>query len=183
MLKLSENPPIWSPGVNSILELEGTWYVAHTKARNEKAFAWDLLRRDIGYFLPLYEKTTFSGGRRRRVLLPLFTSYVFFCGDEETRYIAMTTDRLAKAIRVPDQEGFLKELRQIERALQGSAKLDPFPEVQVGQRCRVKYGPYKGLEGEVIERCGNTYVLLRVSFISRAAIMKIEPEALEPIPD
>jgi len=181
VLKLSDNPPVVSPWVQSVEEISGTWYVAHTKARNEKALAWDLLRRDISYFLPLYEKTTFSGGRRRRVLLPLFTSYVFFCGDEEDRYIAMTTDRIAKAIKVPDQDQLVRELAQIERAIKGEAKLDPFPEIKVGQLCRIRFGPYKGLEGEVVKRCGNVYILLRVSFISQGALMRVEPDAVEPI--
>jgi len=33
MLKLSENPVILTPEVQSVAELSGTWWVAHTKAR------------------------------------------------------------------------------------------------------------------------------------------------------
>ena len=33
MLKLSENPAILTPEVQSVAELSGTWWVAHTKAR------------------------------------------------------------------------------------------------------------------------------------------------------
>jgi len=77
MLKISENPPILPPEVKTVSELTGQWWVAHTKSRFEKAFAWDLLRRGIGYFLPLVERVRVSGGRHRRVLAPLFPSYVF----------------------------------------------------------------------------------------------------------
>jgi len=182
MLKLSENPPCLSPGVETLEELSGTWFVAHTKARNEKAFAWDLLHRNVGYFLPLYEKTSFSGGRRRRVKVPLFPSYVFFCGDEETRYLALTTNRLAQTLRVPDQEQFLRELRQVEKAIQGKAKLDPYPFAVPGKRCRIKYGPFRDLEGTILRRHGNTYLVLRVTLISGAAIMKVEAEAVEVVP-
>ena len=72
MLKVSENPPRMHPGAGTLTDLAGTWWVAHTKARSEKALAWDLLRRDIGYFLPLLGRVRFSGGRKRRVLMPLF---------------------------------------------------------------------------------------------------------------
>ena len=33
MLKLSDNPAILTPEVQSLTELSGTWWVAHTKAR------------------------------------------------------------------------------------------------------------------------------------------------------
>ena len=86
MLKLADNPPTLHPAtIASLRALPRTWAVAHTKARNEKAFAWDLVNRDIPYFLPMMQRVRFSGGRRRRVLLPLFPSYVFICGDPSTR--------------------------------------------------------------------------------------------------
>jgi len=78
MLKLSENPAILTPDVQSLAELTGTWWAAYTKPRFEKAFAWDLFSHGIGYFLPMREKIIFSGGRKRQMMAPLFTSYVFF---------------------------------------------------------------------------------------------------------
>src|SRR5688500_18969133 len=45
-----DEPPALSPRVARIGEVEGDWYVAHTKSRQEKAFAADLLRRGIDYF-------------------------------------------------------------------------------------------------------------------------------------
>jgi len=56
MLRLSDNPAILTPEVQSVTELSGTWWVAHTKARFEKAFAWDMLSHGIGYFLPMRVK-------------------------------------------------------------------------------------------------------------------------------
>ena len=102
MLKLSDNPPTVSPGVDTITELSGTWWVAHTKARFEKVFAWDILMQGISYFLSMRGKVIFSGGRKRRIML-LFTSCAFFCGNEAERYFAMTTIRLCQTIEVVDQ--------------------------------------------------------------------------------
>ena len=33
MLRLSDNPAILTPEVQSVIELSGTWWVTHTKAR------------------------------------------------------------------------------------------------------------------------------------------------------
>jgi transcription antitermination factor NusG len=182
MLKITQNPAILTPEVESLTELCGTWWVAHTKARFEKAFAWDMLSRGVGYFLPLREKITFSGGRKRHVMIPLFPSYVFFCGDEEDRYTAMTTNRLCQTIEVVDQDGLKEELVTIEKALLSKAIIDNYPWLPVGGHCRIVSGPMMGTEGVVIERKNTTArMVLEVTILGQGAVMEIDADILEPI--
>jgi len=181
MLKVSDNPPVLSPGHESLAELAGSWWVAHTKSRFEKAFAWDLLRRGIGYFLPMIERLRVSGGRKRRLLAPLFPSYVFFCGSDEDRYVAMTTNRLCTAIPVHDQTRLVRELTAIEIALAGKAQLDPYPFAAVGRHCRVKGGCLRGVEGVVIQRNGRARIVLQVAILGQGASIDIDADLLEPI--
>lgn len=182
MLKLSENPAILTSEVESLAELTGTWWVAHTKARFEKVFAWDMLSRGIGYFLPMWEKVIFSGGRKRRVMMPLFTSYVFFCGTDEDRYRAMATNRLCQTIEVSDQDRLVQELTRIEKALVGKAIIDRYPHLPVGSRCRITSGPMIGTEGVVVER-NNTKarMVLEVTILGRGALIEIDADLLEHI--
>lgn len=182
MLKLSENPAILTSEVESLAELTGTWWIAHTKARFEKVFAWDMLSRGIGYFLPMWEKVIFSGGRKRRVMMPLFTSYVFFCGTDEDRYRAMATNRLCQTIEVFDQDRLVQELTRIEKALVGKAIIDHYPRLPVGSRCRITSGPMMGAEGVVIER-NNTKarMVLEVTILGRGALIEIDADLLEHI--
>ena len=182
MLKLSENPAILTSKVESLAELTGTWWIAHTKARFEKVFAWDMLGRGIGYFLPMWEKVIFSGGRKRRVMMPLFTSYVFFCGTDEDRYRAMATNRLCQTIEVFDQDRLVQELTRIEKALVSKAIIDHYPHLPVGSRCRITSGPMVGTEGVVIER-NNTKarMVLEVTILGRGALIEIDADLLEHI--
>ena len=180
MLKLSDNPSILSPHVKSLADLDGIWWVAHTKARFEKVFAWDMLSYGIGYFLPMREKVIFSGGRKRRVMIPLFTSYVFFCGAEKDRYIALTTNRLCQTIEVVDQDGLKKELWRIEKALLVKADLDIYPHLPAGSRCRIISGPMMGTEGVVIERKNaKARMVLDVTILGQGAVMEIDADLLE----
>ena len=103
MLSFSDNPPVKPAAVSALGEVGGDWFVAHTKARNEKALAHDLARRGIDYFLPMVEKVTFSGGRRRRTMAPLFPSYLFFAGDDAARVDVLATGRLCQAFAVGDR--------------------------------------------------------------------------------
>lgn len=181
MLKMCDNPPIISPGVETVSDLSGRWWVAHTKSRFEKAFAWDLLGRRIGYFLPMVERVRFVGRRKRRVLMPLFPSYVFFCGTSEDRYEALATDRLCKAIEVVDQRRFVAELLPIEKALACGAELELHPMPAVGRRCRIRAGPFKDFEGIVIRHKKKARLVLQISILGQGALLDIETDLLEPI--
>ena len=172
-----------SPSTESVADLQGIWWVAHTKARFEKAFAWEMHSKGIGYYLPMIQRVRISGGRKRRILAPLFMSYVFFCGSDEDRYTAMTTNRLCQTIEVPDQPRLAEELRFIEQALGGQAELDPYPFAVVGQRCRVTAGPMIGLVGTVIRRDKLARLVLAVSMLGQGASLEIECDLLEPIGD
>ena len=170
MLKLADNPPIIAPSLRELGHASGQWWIAHTKARFEKAFAFDLLRRGTGYFLPLINRIKMSGGRKRHVMLPLFPSYVFFCGTPEDRYAALATNRLCRVIETPDQSGLLGELRALELALTHKAVLDLYPFAAIGRRCRVRTGPFEGIEGVVIERGGPTRLVLQVKMLGQGAV-------------
>jgi transcription antitermination factor NusG len=171
------------PGISSTVELAGRWWVGQTKSRFEKAFARDLLSQGIGYFLPLVERARVFGGKKRRVLLPLFPGYVFFCGEEQSRLAAMRTNRLCKTIEVADQEGLVSECAAIERALASGANLDPCAGLAAGRRCRVIAGPFRGVEGTVIRRNGRTQIVLEISALGVGASLEIEADFLEPIED
>lgn len=170
-----------SPQVESLTELEGRWWVAHTKGRFEKAFAWECSRRGIGYFLPMIQRVRIYDGKRHYILLPLFTSYVFFCGDELDRYEALCTNRLCQVIEVHDQEQLIAELAQLERAMKGEAELAPYPFAAAGRRCRVAAGPFQGLEGFVIRREKLTRIVLEVTVLGQGAALEIDADLLEPI--
>lgn len=182
MLKITQNPAISTPEVQSVTELSGTWWVAHTKARFEKAFAWDMFSHGIGYFLPMREKIIFSGGRKRHVMTPLFTSYVFICGTELDRYTALTTNRLCQTIEVVGQNGLIQELTTIEKALLSKAIIDHYPRLPVGKRCRIISGPMMGTEGVVVERKdAKARMVIEVTILGQGAIVEIDSDLLEPL--
>lgn len=178
-MKASENPPMLAPWADAVGVLQGRWWVAQTKARAEKAAAWDLLNRGVGYFLPLIERVTLSGGRKRRVMMPLFPSYIFVCGHEEDRYTAMTTNRFSNVLPVADQDSLRRELVSLSKALAGKAVLDPYPFAAKGARCRVTAGPFQGLEGVVIRRRRIARLVLHVDVLGRGAAMEIDAALLE----
>lgn len=179
MLKVSENPPIIWPEAESISDFKGEWWVAHTKSRNEKALAHDLIRKNMCYFLPMSWKVRRQSRRTIKSLLPLFSGYLFFCGNEDERSELWRTDRVANLIEVKDQEKLLKELMQIEQALRAGAPLIPHKYIETGQKCRIMAGPLLGLQGIVVKSKGATRLVLQVDMLGQAASVEIDIDMIE----
>jgi len=179
VLKASKNPPVVWPEGKSIRDFPGLWWVAHTKARNEKALAQDLVNKDIGYFLPMSWKVHRHRGRRFRSLLPLFSGYLFFCGRESQRVEVLRTNRVANLIEVIDQDKLLGELVQIEQALVAGAPLVPHKYIRIGQRCRVTAGPLMGLEGIAVRAGKGIRLVLQVDMLGQATGVEIDTDIIE----
>lgn len=183
MLKVSENPPLVWPEDKSIADFDGTWWVAHTKARNEKAMAWQLAHKGVAYFLPMSWKVSRKSGRTIRSLLPLFPGYLFFCGDEADRIEALKTNRTAAIIPVIDQRRLVQELAPIETVLQMGKTVVPHDYLKIGQRCRVIAGPLMGTEGLIIQTPKETRLVLQVEMLGQAASVEIDLDMVEKIED
>lgn len=180
MLKLDENPPIRSSRI-PLSECDGTWWVAHTKSRCEKALAWGLLEKSIQYFCPMMPRTAVWGGRKRKVLKPLFPSYLFFCGSEQDRQTAFATGHLFMTLPVRDRVALLNELSAIELAITNDVDLEIEALVVPGRRCRVKGGVLKGIEGTILHRQGRTRLVLQVTMVGQATSLEIDGDLLEPL--
>jgi len=179
VLKLEENPPTaWPDGIQ-ISEFTGTWRVAHTKSRNEKALAWQMQKKDISYFLPMTKKVYRRKGRTFRSLLPLFTGYVFFCGDDDDRVEVLRTNRVANIIEVTDQSQLVAELTPIQLALDEGEQLLPHKYIKAGQRCRVIAGPLIGTEGVVTRAGERMRLVLQVDILGQATSVEIATDMIE----
>ena len=155
--------------------------MAHTKSRNEKALAHDLIRRQVSYFLPMTWKLRHQRGRKIKSLLPLFSSYLFFCGDEQQRLDVLKTNRVAGLIVVKDQRLLVEELSAIERALKAGAVLQKDRYVKAGQLCRVTGGPLRDVEG-VVQRSGSAArLILKVDMLGQAASVEVDSDLIEII--
>ena len=179
MLKVSENPPVVWPEGKSIRDFTGQWWIAHTRSRNEKALAHDLVSKGISYFLPMRWNVRYHKGRKIRSLLPLFTSYVFFCSDETGRVESLKTNRVASLIQVTDQQKLVKELSQIECALLAGVDLAPHKYIKTGQRCQVTAGPLAHLKGIVVQIKGVSRLILQVDMLGQAASVEIDTDLIE----
>jgi len=158
ILSAKDNPPS-KPFNSLILETEGTWWVAKTKPRQEKAFVFELSGQGIYYALPCYEKKVRrSDGKFRKSTLVLFPSYVpFIC--EKPHSQLLKKERIAVILPVKVQEKFKKELHALFLAQAAGAVIEPVPvemPYQIGEPVEIISGPLSGLTGVVVDTRNET---------------------------
>jgi transcription termination/antitermination protein NusG len=163
------------------LEGPGTWFVLHTKSRQEKAMAGDLAARKVAHFLPLVTKIRTSGSRKIKVQEPLFPGYLFLRGSQDDVYNADRTKRVAHIITVPNQQRLIWELRNLAMALQNKTPLDPYPYLKEGVRVEVTSGPLRGLQGIIETRSSIDRLILSVEILGRAVSVELHGALLDVV--
>jgi transcription antitermination factor NusG len=160
---------------------EVRWFVAHTRPRREKKLVEHCRRNGIAATLPCYEAAHKYRGKTAVFQKPLFPGYVFLQMEDRQKASVYQNDHVANLLEVFDQETFQQQLQHILVALEAKVGVRLAPAIGAGMRVRIKAGPLQGIEGWVEQRYGMSTVLLRLDFINRAAAVKVDAEALEPI--
>ncbi|MEM8943656.1 MAG: transcription termination/antitermination NusG family protein [Planctomycetota bacterium] len=184
MLRLQDNPPMTLPGAPPLDATPGAWSAAYCKPRQEKALAWDLCRRDVPYFLPMVQRETSSGGRRRRNMYPMFKSYLFFAGGEDERLAVTKTNRLVQLVEIDPaaQQTFRREVCSLELALQSAPeRIELYPQLANGKRVLITGGPMKGAEGIILNADNPTRLWIGITMMGAGATVEIHADLVEVV--
>lgn len=158
-----------------------TWWLAHTLPRQEKAVAAALYARQVPYYLPLVTRKSLSRGRTRVAQITLFPGYLFVCGNEDDRLSVLKTNRVLTVRPAPDGERLRADLRRFFELITAGAPLLPEARLIVGERVRVKAGPFRDQEGVVIRRNGKTRLLIAIDYLQQGASLEVDDCLLERV--
>jgi len=162
---------------------EDSWYAVYTVHRHENTVLRHLDVRAIESFLPTYEVTRLWKNRQRvKVTVPLFPDYVFVRTGNREFIRVLQCPGVVKLIGthsgpLPIADSVIELLRL------GVAekKIEPYRELVIGNRVRVKSGLMRGVEGVLIRRDNDWRFVLSIDSINQRAAIKMEAENLEPV--
>jgi transcription antitermination factor NusG len=169
------------PGNIFDLPRDLSWWVAHTRSRQEKALARYLCPLEIPFYGPCREQKVKRSGRTFVSYLPLFAGYVFFRGSPAQRHAALQSDLIVKVLEVSDQGLLNEELRQIRRLQEAGASLVPFSDLLPGDPVLVKEGPFKGYRGIVLRARGRLRLVVSISMLRQAVAVEFERDIVQPV--
>jgi transcriptional antiterminator RfaH len=157
------------------------WYVFHTRPRQEKSLARELVLKGIPFYLPVVSRRWQSGGRVMRAFLPLFPGYVFIRATEPDRRTALATRRVVSVLEVRMQEELDADLRQLHRLIATGAAVTAEDNWTIGTKVEIKRGPLAGLQGVIVRVASGRRFVVQVNFIQRGASVMLDDFALAEV--
>lgn len=157
----------------------GQWYVLHVRPRCEKKTARCCMLAGAVCYLPLRLEARTYQRRRVEARKPLFPGYVFAAFRPDQRAEVLRSGSVANVLPVADQEGFVREIAQVSRALAAEPDLRSCRAVRNGMRVRIVGGPFQGLEGVVEKTQGRSRVTLNVDMIGLGVAIEVDENILE----
>jgi transcription antitermination factor NusG len=168
-----------SPGTSS----GRAWWVMHTKPRQEKSLARQLLVGQIPFYLPLIGKRYRLRARTIKSFVPLFAGYLFVFADNEERIRVLSTHRVVRNLQVVNQEQLWSDLRQIHQLIAAGAPITPVDKLVPGTVAEIRSGPLAGLRGKIIRTMSGGRFVVEVDFIQRGASVLLEDFNLQHVAD
>ena len=166
----------------SPFDSEKSWYAIYVRSRHEIKVAEQLKQKGISHLVPMIKEVRQWSDRKKKVKVPLFRGHVF-----------VNIDLLKEKISVVQSEGVVKFI-----GIKGVPSMIPPHEIRwlnilndhadtvhheishkVGERVNVIGGPFKGVQGEVVEIRNTSRLLISFESISQVVSIEITADLLK----
>lgn len=154
------------------------WYAVYTKSRSEKQVAKELEELGIEHFLPLIKTMRQWSDRRKFIYVPLFSSYIFVKIDIKYRLKVLEVDGAVTFIHFNNEYPSIPEwqLNNLKIILGSAEKFEiSFDDFEIGEKVKVDGGPFKGLQGTLVEYRGKKKFLVQVETINQNLLLEVNP--------
>ena len=164
-------------------KLDRHWYAVFTFPQHEKAVANHLAMREIESFLPTYERVrVWKNRQRKKIVSPLFPTYLFVHIDSGDRTKILQSPGVIRLVgngsgSIPLLDSEIEFIRSsfCER------RVEPFSDLPVGTRVRIKRGPMQGVQGTLVRKSDCLRFVITLELINQHAAIQVGADELEPI--
>jgi transcription antitermination factor NusG len=164
---------------------ERRWYAVFTLPQNEKSAMKQLALREVDAFLPTYETVKLWKNRQRvRTVMPLFPTYLFVNIERRERVRVLQSPGVVHIVGNSHEDTPVAdcEIELLRSSVQGRA-VEPYRELVVGKKVRIKRGSMEGVEGVLVRKGNGMRFVLSLKLINQCAAIEVGAEDLEQASD
>ena len=127
------------------------WYVLYTKPRQEKKVADNLNSIGIEVYCPLVTQMKQWSDRKKKVQVPLITSYVFVNIEEHQREAVFKVSGIVRYLFWLGKPAVVRavEIEALQQSLEGIVTSFEVSSIQKDTIYKIPDGPFQGFEGIV----------------------------------
>jgi len=152
------------------------WHVIYTRPRWEKKLRDLLSQKNIETFLPMYKTIRQWSDRKKKVELPLFSSYLFVKISQEQYFEVLNTPGSVKYVYFEGKAAVISDnqVESIKQLLDTGVSFEIVNHIlPLGTKVTVTKGALQGLQGEIIEYKGSWRACIRIDQINRSILINV----------
>ena len=154
-----------------------------TKPRNEMKVVGQVEKKGVEVYFPRVPEIRIWSDRKKKVLVPLFSSYVFVYADAEERGRAIReTIGAVNYIMYKKRPAIVKEQEieniKISLIVPERVKIEK-TKIGEGDFVQIKSGPFKGLTGNIVQVRGNYKILVNIEEIGYSLSVEVLPSEVQ----
>jgi transcriptional antiterminator RfaH len=160
------------------------WYAIYTRPRAEKQVFDRLTEMNVEVFLPLQKTYRVWSDRKKLVMKPLLTSYIFVKTAGRERGEIIKTNGAVKYISFEGSPVSIPEnqINNLRLIVNSDAEIEVTKEqFDPGDKVEVMHGSLTGLTGELIKTGSQNRVIIRIDKLDQNLILKIPKAFLRKI--
>jgi transcription antitermination factor NusG len=163
--------------------MEKKWLVFYTKSRHEEKVRDRLTKGGYEVFLPMQQVMRQWSDRRKKVMVPLFNSYIFVFEGEPVIEEIVKTPGISWNVRHNNKPATLhpKEFESINRFLETGLYIETLsiPDLKVGDHVEVAEGPLKGISGRLIHTPDGEKFSVTLSVLGSSMVVKLDSRLIQ----
>jgi len=181
MAEPHSQPPLDHTAVTA--ELQREWLAAYTRAQHESAVARQLDAKQVAFLLPTFVKTASWTDRVKRSPAPLFPSYVFVNVNHEERVRVLQTPGVIHIVSAAGRPSALsaEEVAMLRQCAARPCAIEPHEFLRIGQRVRVKHGPFAGWQGVLAYKKNSARLVVTLEQIMRSVAVDLAGADVEAL--
>lgn len=159
------------------------WFALYTRHQHEKAVTNILSKLGFCVFLPLYSTVHSWKDRQKELRLPLFPCYVFLQGGLDRRLEVLKTPGVCSFVGTNGPAVIPSpEIDALQRVMDTSFRIEPYPFLRSGDRVRIKSGLFEGIEGILVRKKNLYRLVLSVELVGKSAAVEVDGSTIERAP-
>lgn len=159
------------------------WFALKVKARRELQVSDALRGKELEAFVPTVRECRKYSDRIRKVDAPLFPGYLFCRLNPSHRLPVLTTPGVEYILGSNGQLQAVpeSEIGALQRLVSEGAHAKPWPYLKDGDRVRVEFGSFAGVEGLVVREGQSDRLVLSVTVLQRSVALEIDRTWIRPV--
>ena len=164
---------------------DAKWYALYTNPRAEKKVEAELQKHGFEVYLPLQETIRQWSDRKKKVLSPLFNSYIFVhINPERSYYDILSVQGVVKFVKIGKDLIPIpsEQIEAIRLSLLHYSELEISSEqLEISDRVEVTSGPLRGVKGFVSDVNGNKRLAIAIEQIGSHLLVQVPLAYLKKI--